>query len=90
MTLLTDWQRQHPSNRRETLARILLKIGCYKAAIKLDAKSKHAFAIPLSKPTYAIKSFFFQTALLRANGQWLMKATKVQTLGELRMRDTAN
>ena len=53
VTLLTDWQKQHPSNRRETLARILLKMGCYKAAIKLDAKSKHAFAIQLalSKPT---------------------------------------
>ena len=43
VTLLTDWQKQHPSNRRETLARILLKMGCYKAAIKLDAKSKHVF-----------------------------------------------
>jgi hypothetical protein len=43
VTLLTDWQKQHPSNRRETLARILLKMGCYKAAIKLDAKSKHFF-----------------------------------------------
>ena len=36
--VLTDWQKQSPNNRREKLARILLRMGCYKAAIKLDAK----------------------------------------------------
>ena len=35
---LTVWQRQSPNNRRERMARILLRMGCYKAAIKLDPK----------------------------------------------------
>ena len=36
---LTEWHRQSPSNRREKMARILLRMpGCYRAAIKLDPK----------------------------------------------------
>lgn len=35
---LVNWQKESQSNRREKLARILLNMGCYKAALKLDAK----------------------------------------------------
>ena len=40
MTVLADWQKQNPSNRREKLAKFLLKVGCMKAAIKLDENGK--------------------------------------------------
>ena len=40
VAVLTNWQKQNPSNRREKLAKFLLKVGCMKAAIKLDANGK--------------------------------------------------
>ena len=38
---LKIWQAKSPSNRREKLAKALLQNGCYKAALKLDAKCKY-------------------------------------------------
>ena len=38
LTVLKNWQKESQSNRQEKLARILLNMGCYRAALKLDAK----------------------------------------------------
>lgn len=42
LAVLTAWQKASLCNRQERLAKILLNIGCYNAALKLDAKCKHA------------------------------------------------
>ena len=39
--VLMTWQQQSLCNRRQKLAQILLRLGCYRAAIKLDPKCKH-------------------------------------------------
>lgn len=36
LTVLENWQEESQTNRREKLARILLNMGCYRAALKLD------------------------------------------------------
>ena len=40
VTVLMAWQQSSPNNRRLKLARILMSMGCYRAALKLDAKCK--------------------------------------------------
>ena len=41
VAVLMAWQQDSPNNRRNKLARVLLSMGCYGAALKLDAKCKH-------------------------------------------------
>ena len=40
VAVLMEWQRDSPNNRRNKLARILMSMGCYRAALKLDATCK--------------------------------------------------
>jgi ankyrin repeat protein len=38
VAVLMAWQQDSPNNRRNKLARVLLSMGCYRVALKLDAK----------------------------------------------------
>ena len=43
VAVLMAWQQDSPNNRRNKLARVLLSMGCYRVALKLDAKCKHNY-----------------------------------------------